>query len=198
MLSLAKNTNNISLTNPLTFNLPTFTNIIQKVSISNTKHIFNISSLLHNIGILRIKSWLSKIWFPKLTKETLLTHYWKTQNYTLLFHLSQLARNNITISLPSQVTNYPFSIPEHTYLIYNILPPTPNNLTINSLKNNKILFIEQITTANNNFLLPWNNIYLRTNKATRGHQPSWFTRLLNNTSQPYSNYMATSSITFNK
>ena len=177
MLSLAKNTNNISLTNPLTFNLPTFTNIIQKVSVSNIERIFNTFPLLHNIGILRIKSWLSKIWFPKLTKETLLTHYRKTQNYTLLFHLSQLARNNITITLPPQITNYPPSISIHSPLIYNILPPTPNNLTLNSLKNNKILFIEQITTADNNFLLSWNNIYLRTNKATRGRQPSWFTRL---------------------
>ena len=26
--------------------------------------------------------------------------------------------------------------------------------------------------------MPWNNIYLRTNKATKGRQPSWFTRLL--------------------
>ena len=178
MLSLAKNTNNISLTNPLTFNLPTLTNIIQKVSISNAERTFNTLPLLHNIGILRIKSWLSKIWFPKLNKETLLTHYRKTQNYTLLFHLSQLARNNITISLPFQITNYPSFLSEHSLLIYNILPPTPNYLTINSLKNNKILFIEQITTANNNSLLPWNNIYLRTNKATKGRQPSWFTRLL--------------------
>ena len=178
MLFLAKNTNNISLTNPLTFNLPTFTNIIQKVSISNTERIFNTFPLLNNIGVLRIKSWLSKIWFPKLNKEVLLSNFRKTQNYTLLFHLSQLARNNITISLPPQVTNYPSSISEYTNLIYNILPPTSNNLTINSLKNNKILFIEQITTANNKFILPWNNIYLRTNKATRGRQPSWFTRLL--------------------
>src|SRR6201988_3034339 len=168
MLSLAKNTNNISLTNPLTFNLSTFTNIIQKVSISNTERTFNTSSLLHNIGIIRIKSWLTKIWYLKLTKEILLTH----------FHLAQLARNKIIISLPSSITSYSTSVPKHTHLIYNILPPFPNNLILNSLKNNIILFIEQITTANNNSLLSWNNIYLRTNKATRGRQPLWFTRLL--------------------
>ena len=99
MLSLAKNTNNISLTNPLTFNLPTLNNIIQKVSISNIKRTFNTSPLLSNIGTIRIKSWLSKIWFPKLTKETLLLHHRKIKNYTLLFYLTQLAKNNITISL---------------------------------------------------------------------------------------------------
>ena len=172
MLSLAKNTNNISLTNPLTFNLPTLNNIIQKVSISNIERTFNTSPLLSNIGSARIKSWLSKIWSPKLTKETLLLHHRKIKNYTLLFHLTQLAKNNITISLSSQITTYPSFITENTHLIYDILPPTPNDLTINSLKNNKILFIEQITTANNNFLLPWNNIYLHTSKTSRGRQPS--------------------------
>ena len=177
MLSLAKNTNNISLTNPLAFNLPTFTNLIQKVSISNIERIFNTSPLLSDIGIARIKSWLLKTWSPKITKELLILHHRKTQNYTLLFYLAQLAKNNITISfIPSIITFSPF-LPEHTHLIYDILPTTPNNLTINSLRNNKILFIEQITTANNNSFLPWNNIYLRTNKTTRGCQPSWFTRL---------------------
>ena len=55
MLSLAKNTNNISLTNPLAFNLPTFTNLIQKVSIFNIEHIFNTFPLLLDIGIAQIK-----------------------------------------------------------------------------------------------------------------------------------------------
>src|SRR5260364_60487 len=178
MLSLAKNTNNISLTNPLAFNLSTFTNLIQKVSISNIERIFNTSLLLLDIGITRIKSWLLKTWSPKLTKETLILHHRKTQNYTLPFYLAQLAKNNITISFIPPIITFPLSLPEHTHLIYNILPTTPNNLTINSLRNNKILFIEQITTANNNSFLPWNNIYLRTNKTTRGRQPSWFTQLI--------------------
>ena len=101
MLSLAKNTNNISLTNPLTFNLPTLNNIIQKVSASNVERTFNTSTLLYEIGISRIKSWLFKIWCSSFTKEMLLLHHRKTHNYTLLFHLTQLARNNITISPPS-------------------------------------------------------------------------------------------------
>ena len=75
MLSLAKNTNNISLTNPLTFNLPTLNNIIQKVSASNVEHTFNTSTLLYEIGISQIKSWLSKIWCSRLTKETLLLYH---------------------------------------------------------------------------------------------------------------------------
>jgi hypothetical protein len=61
MLALAKNTNNITLTNPLSFNLPTLNNIIQKVSASNIERIFNTSPILKNIGLLRIKSWLTKI-----------------------------------------------------------------------------------------------------------------------------------------
>jgi len=51
MLSLAKNTNNIVLTNPLSFNLLTFNNIIQKVSASNIERIFTTDPLLKRIGI---------------------------------------------------------------------------------------------------------------------------------------------------
>src|ERR1051325_1416239 len=49
MLSLAKNTNNTLLLNPLTFNLPIFNNIIQKVSVSNIERTFNSSPLLYEI-----------------------------------------------------------------------------------------------------------------------------------------------------
>ena len=61
LLSLAKNTNNVILTNSLSFNLLTLNNIIQKVSASNIERIFTSNSLLKNIGILCIKSWLTKI-----------------------------------------------------------------------------------------------------------------------------------------
>ena len=56
MLSLAKNTNNIILTNPLSFNLPTLNNIIQKISASNIERTFNSNSILKDLGLLRIKS----------------------------------------------------------------------------------------------------------------------------------------------
>ena len=55
MLALAKNTNNITLTNPLSFNLPTLNNIIQKVSVSNIERIFNTFLVLKNIRLLHIK-----------------------------------------------------------------------------------------------------------------------------------------------
>jgi len=51
-LSLAKNTNNIILTNPLSFNLPTLTSIIQKVSASNIDRLLNNNSLLKEISLL--------------------------------------------------------------------------------------------------------------------------------------------------
>jgi len=153
MLSLAKNTNNIILTNPLTFNLPTFNNIIQKVSAANTERIFNTLPILKNIGIQRIKGWLTKIWSPQLSSNTLINHYRKMQNYTLLFHLSQLALNNILPSIISQISLFPSSIPKTTHTIYDILPANPPIPVINSLRNNKIIFLEQITTANNKNIL---------------------------------------------
>jgi hypothetical protein len=177
MLALAKNTNNITLTNPLAFNLPTLNNIIQKVSVSNTERIFNTIPILKEIGISRIKSWLTKIWAPKLTTNLLTYHYRKTQNFTLLFHLSQIAQNNISLLIFSQISSYPSQIPENTHTIYDILPPNPPISTTNSLRNNKIMFVEQITTANNLDILPWNNIYLRTNRTSRGCIPNWFTQI---------------------
>ena len=153
MLSLAKITNNIVLTNPLSFNLPTFNNIIQKVSASNIERIFTTDPLLKRIGISQIKSWLSKIWYPKITENLLNTYTHKTQNYTLIFHLSQLSKNNITLSNFSQISIYPLTIPENSPLIYEILPTNPHSLITSSLKNNKILFVKQITTADNNYLL---------------------------------------------
>ena len=172
MLSIAKNTNITILTNPLLFNLLTLNSIIQKVSASNIERIFNSHSVFKEISLLRIKSWLTKIWSPQITIDLLLTHYHKTKNYTLIFHFSQLAKNNIIPSILSQISNYPLSIPKNIPLIYEILPPNPNNLIINSLKNNKLLFVEQVTMANNTHLLSWNNIYLCTNKFTKGCQLS--------------------------
>ena len=93
------------------------------------------------------------------------------QNYTLLFHLSQLALNNILPSIILQISLFPSSIPKTTHTIYDILPANPPIPVINSLRNNKIIFLEQITTANNKNILTWNNIYLRTNKLNKGCQP---------------------------
>src|SRR5260363_60626 len=99
-----------------------------------------------------LKSWLTKMWSPNLTQNLLITHTHKTKNFTLIFHLSQLAKNNITLSnlsLNSYCPDFLFNI----HLIYDILPPNPQTSTINSLKNNRLLFIEQITTANNKYIL---------------------------------------------
>ena len=68
MLSLAKNTNNIVLTNPITFNLPTLNNLIKKTSAANIERIFNTNPILKNIGLTHIKSWLTKVWYPILPK----------------------------------------------------------------------------------------------------------------------------------
>src|SRR5690242_4402877 len=146
MLSLAKNTNNIVLTNPMTFNLPTLNNLIQKASAANIERIFNSNSILKNIGLIRIKSWLTKIWFPNLTSSLLITHNRKVKNFTIIFQLSQLAKNNITLSnLPLDLCHPNFLC--NTPLIYDILPPDPHISIINSLRNHRLLFVEQITTS---------------------------------------------------
>src|SRR5260364_56649 len=177
MLSFAKNTNNIVLTNPITFNLPTLNNLIQKTSSANIKYISGSCPILKNIGIIHIKSWLTKVWSPNLTQNLLITHSHKTKNFIFIFQLIQLAKNNITLSNLSLNSYYPdfFS---NIHLIYDILPSNPQTFIINSMRNNQLLFIEQITTANNKYILPWNNIYLHTNKPTKGRQPSWFSNIL--------------------
>ncbi|CAG8848405.1 34621_t:CDS:1, partial [Racocetra persica] len=57
-------------------------------------------------------------------------------------------------------------------IIYNFIPTNPKLSTIQSLKNNQILYIEQLLIADNQYLLLWNNIYLRTHKLSRGPIPS--------------------------
>src|ERR1043165_3040134 len=100
------------------------------------------------------------------------------QNYILLFHLSQLALNNILSSIISQISPFLSSIPKNTHTIYNILPANPPIPVINSLRNNKIIFLEQITTADNKNILTWNNIYLHKNKPNKECQPKWFNQIL--------------------
>ena len=153
-LSLAKNTNNTLLTNSLSFNLPTLTNIVQKVCASNIDRLFNNNSLLKAISLLRIKDWLYKIWQPQLTSKLLTYHSRKVTNYNLIFQLSQLAKNNITLANINSLLSSSSSLPSLQSNIYNILPSNINLATTNSLRNNKLLFVEQIMTADNLHLLP--------------------------------------------
>jgi hypothetical protein len=49
LLHLSRNIPNIFLTNPLSFKLPTFNNLIQKIAASNIERIFNTYYLLKQI-----------------------------------------------------------------------------------------------------------------------------------------------------
>jgi hypothetical protein len=129
----------------------------------------NSTPILKQITLLRINEWLFKIWSPFLTKQCLEIHKRKTKNFTIITQLYEIYKNNITIdNLNSELKSNLYS---KLNSIFEFLPTKPNILTINSLKNNKILFIEQLLTANNQNLLPWKNIYLRIKKSPRGHIP---------------------------
>jgi hypothetical protein len=176
LIHLSKNTNNIILTNPFTFNLPSLEKLINTTSSSNTERTFNSSQLLKQIAIGRIKEWLFKNWQPNFTTQTLLD-YPNFNNNTIIFHLIQLAKNNISINIDNNLLNNYSNNITKLNSIYSLLNYKPKLQTINSLRNNKILFLEQLLTSDNQYLLPWNNIYLRTQKATRGKKPTWFTKL---------------------
>ena len=172
MLHLAKNTSNILLTNSLSFKLPTFQHLTQKVAISTIEHTFHTTPLLKHIGVARIKNWLTKIWQPFLLPNTASKFSLKTKNFTFIFQLLLLNNSNIFLSLNNSLNSLPINISSSTKTIYDILPSNISYSLINSLRNNKILFIEQLTTADNLYILPWNNIYLRTKKSTHGPTPS--------------------------
>src|SRR6185312_8475555 len=178
MLHLSTNTNNDILTNPQLLNIPTLNKLILQVSSSNIERCFNTNELLNQISIHRIKEWLSKIWKPLLTRDTILQNYRKTINFTIISQLYHLYKNNILLNnfYLNQLTTYKQT--NQLNNIYNFIP-SPNYLTTLSLKNNKILFLEQLLTADNHNLLPWKNIYLRTSKSPRGPIPSWFKTLSN-------------------
>jgi exonuclease III/ribonuclease HI len=178
ILHLSSNTNNDILSNPLLLNLPTIKKLLIYTSCNIIEKTVNSSILLKQIFEYRIKEWLSKIWYPTISKEIIQQNKQKLSNFTCITHLLYISNyniniNNLNINISNTLNN------TKTNLIYNFLPPNPNSSTIQSLKNNRILFLEQILTANNSFLLPWKNIYLRTNKTSRGRIPSWYTKLNN-------------------
>jgi hypothetical protein len=160
MLHLAKNTSNIFLTNSLSFKLPTLQHLTQKVAISTIEHIFHSTLLLKHIGEARIKNWLTKIWQPLFLPNTPSKFSQKTKNFSFIFQLSFLNNSNIYFSLNNSLNTSSINIPTTTKTIYDILPSNTSSSLTKSLQNNKILFVEQLTTANNLYLLPWNNIYI--------------------------------------
>jgi hypothetical protein len=141
-----------------------------QVSSSNIERCFNTNTILNQISIHRVKEWLSKIWKPLLTQNTVIENCKKTSNFTIISQLAHLYKNNISLNNPyfNQLT----TSKQINQLndIYNFIL-SPNNATTLSLKNNKILFLEQVLTADNHNLLPWKNIYLRTHKSPRGPIP---------------------------
>src|SRR6185295_10804013 len=86
MFHLAKNTSNIFLTNSLSFKLPTFQHLTQKVAISTIEHIFHSTLLLKHIGEARIKNWLTKIWQPLFLPNTPSKFSQKTKNFSFIFN----------------------------------------------------------------------------------------------------------------
>src|SRR6185437_6859416 len=177
MLHLSINTNNDILTNPQLLNTPTLNKLMLQTCSSNIERCFNSNILLNQISIHRTKEWLSKIWKPSLTQNTILKNHRKTTNFTIITQLYHLYKNNIFINNThlNQLTFHKQT--NQLNNIYNFI--SPNNSTTLSLKNNKILFLEQLLTADNLNLLPWKNIYLRTLKSPRGPTPSWFKILSN-------------------
>src|SRR5437868_1956171 len=176
---LSRNTNNDILSNLLLLNLPTIKKLSIYTSCNIIKKTVNSSPLLKQIFEYRIRGWLSKIWYPTISKEIIQQYKQKLHNFTCITHLLHISNlniniNNININTSNSLDNIKLN------LIYNFLPPNPNISTIQSLKNNNILYLEQLLTANNSHLLPWNNIYLRINKTPRGRIPSWYNNLHNN------------------
>src|SRR5438477_12809059 len=96
-----------------------------------------------------------------IVKQNLVSNYFKRNNsttqtklhnftcITYLLHISNfnININNININTPNSLNNIKLN------LIYNFLPPNPNISTIQSLKNNNILYLEQLLIANNSYLL---------------------------------------------
>jgi len=84
MLHLSANTNNDILTNPHLLNIPTFNKLMLQVSSSNIERCFNTNTILNQISTHHVKEWLSKIWKPLLTQNTVIENCKKTSNFTII------------------------------------------------------------------------------------------------------------------
>src|SRR6185312_14590909 len=94
MLHLLTNTNNDIL------NIPILDKLILQVSSSNIERCFNTNELLNQISIHHIKEWLSKIWKPLLTRDTILQNYRKTTNFTIISQLYHLYKIISSLTTP--------------------------------------------------------------------------------------------------
>lgn len=163
MLHLPINTNNDILTNPKLLNILILNKLLLLTNSSNIDRCLNSNTLLSQITLARIKEWLTKIWQPTLTKKVILSNQRKTLNFIIINQLIPIHKNNISLNNSSFDNLQTNKQTQQLNLIYNFLLK-PNTAMILSLRNNQILFIEQLLTADNQFLLPWKNIYLRIHK----------------------------------
>src|SRR5205085_8161639 len=172
ILHLSTNTNNDILTNPQLLNILTLNKLLLLTNSSNINRCLNSNNLLTQITISHIKEWLTRIWQPTLTKKIILSNQRKTLNFTIINQLVPLYKNNISLNNLLHDISQNQNQTHQLNSIYNFLPNSNTAMTL-SLRNNQILFLEQLLTADNQYLLLWKNIYLRTHKSPRGPIPKW-------------------------
>ena len=148
ILHLSTNTNNDILTNPQLLNIPTLNKLLLLTNSSNINRYLNSNKLLTQITLSHIKEWLIKIWQLTLTKKTILSNQRKTLNFTIINQLILLYKNDISLNNLSFDDLQNLNQIHQLNSIYNFLPNLNSMMTL-SLRNNQILFLEQLLTADN-------------------------------------------------
>ena len=96
---------------------------------------------------------------------------------TTNFKIIQLL-NHLEISLSNSLNRYLYTLSESLVSIESILKSHPKYSTFKTqLRHHKLLFLEQLTSFDNLYLLDWKHISPRINKIPKGKKPSWFTIL---------------------
>jgi ribonuclease HI len=146
-------------------------------------HITNYIKRLNNkelLGIstqIRLQQLQNNLWSPTRIFSHLNPIIDGPNKLTTNFKIIQLL-NHLGIDIPKSSNSYPHTLSEGSISLESILNSHPKySMFKTQLRHHQILFLDQLTSFNNQYLLDWKHISPRINKIPKGKKPSWFSIL---------------------
>ncbi|CAB4376541.1 unnamed protein product [Rhizophagus irregularis] len=134
----------------------------------------NILSALFNTAVLRpivlqkLDVLSSEIWYPTIPNCLYKYADISTHASYLTKSLALISLYNFNINLTSQRTILGGNTPIRDYL------PNLSNTELKSLRIKKIMYMDQLVSADGRYLLTWNEIKINNNTKYKGKIPRWF------------------------
>jgi hypothetical protein len=151
-MGLATNMGNDNLNNRLFTNFASIREIYEITKMNGAEIWANQKDeKLEKLMLMRIKDWKVKVWAYNATEKILKSNTKLMGDNWVMHVLATLAKNDLNVHTADGM---PIGDEQSCLTSIYELIKEPDKLTRTSLKNNKIIAIEQITSANNIQLLP--------------------------------------------